>query len=101
MLTCCQDVHHPQGTGRLVIQDCEVKFDLIIPQDTTRYPYWLFNSKGIHTHPPPPPVRTPEAIVEEIRGAIQKINDPSLSVGNTKPLSTRYEYNANMFKQRS
>ncbi|KAF1970941.1 hypothetical protein BU23DRAFT_570211 [Bimuria novae-zelandiae CBS 107.79] len=74
------DVDHPQGKGKLVRVLCGVTFNIIIPFDLQECPYYLFTSHGIHSHPPPPPTKTPEALTQEIVALIRRANDPSLTV---------------------
>jgi hypothetical protein len=81
LLTCCVDVDHPQGPGQLVRQGCRVTFEIIIPCNLAETPYYLFSSHGVHTHPPPPPHKTPQELKEEITGLIQRMKDPSLTTG--------------------
>ncbi|OJJ78431.1 uncharacterized protein ASPGLDRAFT_182657 [Aspergillus glaucus CBS 516.65] len=51
-------------------------------KDIQKCPYFLFTSHGIHTHPPPPPTKTPLDILEELRRIIQDIKDPDMTTGS-------------------
>jgi hypothetical protein len=81
LLTCSRDVNHPQGKGKLVRMECGVQFDIIIPVHVTPGAQYIFTSHGIHTHPPPPPTRTPEALTQDIVSLIRRVKDPSMTVG--------------------
>jgi hypothetical protein len=59
-------------------QHCDVDFNILIPQDIERNPYILFTSHGTHTHPPPPPSKTPPQIWAEIQQLVQRLQDPDL-----------------------
>ena len=54
----------------------------MVPVDITRCPYLVFTSHGIHKHPPPPPSKAPERILQGIKKIIQQIRDPTLTTGN-------------------
>lgn len=60
---------------------CSVKWNIYIPFDPIRVPYLLLTSHGTHQHPPPPPRKTPKAIVDGILEVLKKINDPDLTTG--------------------
>ncbi|OJJ78603.1 uncharacterized protein ASPGLDRAFT_1510767, partial [Aspergillus glaucus CBS 516.65] len=47
--------------------------------DINECPYILFTSHGIHQHPPPPPSKAPERILQGVKRIIQQIQDPSLT----------------------
>lgn len=81
LLTGSLDVSHPSGHGNLVIYPCEVEIDILIPEDLKATPYYLFTSRGVHTHPPPPPHRTPEAVTKEIAALVQRMSNPTLTLG--------------------
>lgn len=67
--------------GDLINQKCQVAFNIIIPENIERCPYFLFTSHGIHMHPPPPPTKTPLILLEDIRRIIHEIRDPDLRTG--------------------
>src|SRR5690242_1657098 len=74
---------------------CKVQFNIIIPVYVNECPYYTFTSEGVHTHPPPPLSRTPEALSKEIVSLIHRINDPSMTVG-MKVSQTRCGHVTNM-----
>lgn len=66
MLIIYLGILHSHGQGKLVHQDCDVKFHWLIPQDLKNCPYLVFISYGTHTHPPPPPDKLPKDIVNDL-----------------------------------
>lgn len=40
----------------------------------------LFTSHGKHTHPPPPPTKPPQEILQEIQDLVRAMRDPDLSL---------------------
>ncbi|KAH9878201.1 hypothetical protein J1614_003418 [Plenodomus biglobosus] len=56
--------NHPQGRGKLVWATCNVEFDIIIPVDLVKCPYYIFTSTGTHVHPPPPPTKPIDSPLE-------------------------------------
>lgn len=56
-------------------------FTALVPVDINECPYILFTSRGIHQHPPPPPSKAPERILQGVKRIIQQIQDPSLTTG--------------------
>lgn len=74
-------VDHPQGQGQIWIQSCEVIFNVFVPKDMDITPYIIWISHGRHSHPPPPPTRSPQQYVTEILSILRRINDPSLTTG--------------------
>lgn len=81
MLIRFLDHDHPQGFGQMVGMPCKVKWNIYIPFNLEQIPYILITSHGIHEHPPPPPRKTPRAIVEGILDVLKRINDPNLTIG--------------------
>ncbi|KAF1811308.1 hypothetical protein P152DRAFT_68557 [Eremomyces bilateralis CBS 781.70] len=73
-------VDHTQGQGKLVSLPCQVLFTVFQPLDMDRTPYLVWVSSGTHSHPPPPPTRTPQQYLEQILQVIQRINNPSLTL---------------------
>ncbi|BCR91198.1 uncharacterized protein ACHE_70041S [Aspergillus chevalieri] len=73
------DRDHLQGPGRLQHTSCGVIFTALVPVDINECPYILFTSHGIHQHPPPPPSKAPERILQGVKRIIQQIQDPSLT----------------------
>jgi hypothetical protein len=75
-------VPHPQGHGKLKKVPCKVVFDILVPIDPQACPYYIWASKGIHTHQPPPPIKTPGQILQGFVAVIKRQIDPNLSPGN-------------------
>jgi hypothetical protein len=73
-------VDHEQGQGQMKVIPCDVQFNQFIPIDLGSTPYIIWVSHGKHSHPPPPPTKTPEQYLNEILGIIRRINDPSLTL---------------------
>jgi hypothetical protein len=59
-------------------QPCTATFNIMIPSDLEAFPYYLFTSTGIHTHPPPPPAKIPGEIADEISYIIRDMQNPDL-----------------------
>ena len=61
-------IAHPHRIGNIIKQEsiihksCGVKYSKFIPLDLEKYPYVILISKGIHSHPPPPPSCVPSTI---------------------------------------
>jgi hypothetical protein len=70
-----------QGPGKMIQNqiNCKVTFNLFRPKDQEEYPYIIWTSHGIHTHPPPPGTRTPKEYIQGLIRIIQRINDPALT----------------------
>lgn len=71
---------HLQGQGNLIHKSCSVVFTVLIPEAYESGQYILFTSHGEHSHPPPPPKRTPADIAEEISQVVRRLNDPDLTL---------------------
>lgn len=74
---------------------CDVAFNALIPVDLNQCPYILFVSHGVHKHPPPPPTKAPERILQAITQIIRRLRDPSLTT--SKWLRTGYLLHLNWF----
>ena len=61
--------------------ECNVEFQLFVPEDLSDCPFIIWVSTGVHTHPPPPPTATPEVLIKGLIDTIQKIPDPTLTTG--------------------
>lgn len=83
VLTRSQDVDHPQGKGKMLRLPCQVEFNIIIPTNLELYPFYLFTSHGVHSHPPPPPTKHPKVLAQELLYLIAQANDPSMTVGKS------------------
>jgi hypothetical protein len=71
---------HPQGQGQIQQRPCKVVFNIFRPINLQETPYIIWVSSGLHSHPPPPPSRTPDQYLKEILQVIQRIQDPSLTL---------------------
>ena len=60
---------------------CNVIFTALVPVDIEQCPYILFTSQGVHIHPPPPPSKAPERILQGVKQIIKEIQDPTLTTG--------------------
>jgi len=63
--------------------------------DLHRNPYIIFVSKGIHTHPPPPPVKTPQQIANDITEIIKATSTINLTAGKYKSYLNHIQTNLN------
>jgi hypothetical protein len=97
------DRDHPQGSGRLKHTPCDVIFNALIPVDISQCPYILFISHGVHKHPPPPPTKPPERILQAVKQMIQQIQDSSLTTAQflRSPQLEAFcqQYNASTFAE--
>jgi hypothetical protein len=64
------DSMHLSGVGQLQSRSCDVKYDLYIPRDWRRFPFYMLVSRGSHSHAPPPPTKLPYEIGQQIAEAI-------------------------------
>jgi hypothetical protein len=74
-------VDHHQGQGKLAAWECDVQFVFFEPEDLQETPYLLWVSYGSHTHLPPPPVKTPKDIFDDVVAIVRRISDPALTTG--------------------
>jgi hypothetical protein len=88
-------VDHPQGQGHILTQPCQVTFTVFVPKNLDETPNIVWVSHGCHSHPPPPPTKSPQQYLDEILGIIRRINDPSLTTGTTLFI-TIYKHVANI-----
>lgn len=72
-------IDHPQGYGKLIKVSCDVIFEYIIPIDINKTPWILLVSTGIHSHQPPPPVKTPIAILNGLIKVIKRLSSPVIT----------------------
>lgn len=72
-------ISHPQGYGKLQKISCQVKFEYIVPLDINKTPFVIFLSKGIHTHQPPPPIKTPIEILTGVIQVIKRLATPTMT----------------------
>jgi hypothetical protein len=79
----------------MVIKPCEVTFHILIPQSLEQIPYILLLSYGKHIHPPPPPNVTPKAIADGLIQLLERMQDPTLTLGMFRMRSERL---SNLFR---
>ncbi|RHZ86523.1 hypothetical protein Glove_50g13 [Diversispora epigaea] len=61
--------------GSIIQKTCNVKYSKLIPLDIKKCPYIILVSRGIHSHPPPPPNRVPITIRDRLQELIHQAND--------------------------
>src|ERR1044071_6403770 len=67
--------------GSLIIhKPCQVRFYCITPVDLEKCPYIVIISKGVHAHPPPPPIKIPINLVEDLKSIMNDENLLNLTV---------------------
>lgn len=54
-------------------------FNIIIPLNTSRTPYMVIVSTGVHTHIPPPPWLVDQDHIEDILNVLQPILYPGIT----------------------
>ena len=69
----------------MILQGCEVKWNIYIPIQQENTPCILLTSHGTHLHAPPPPKKTPRALIKGILNVLRKVDDPTLTPGK-KPV---------------
>ncbi|PKY61969.1 hypothetical protein RhiirA4_432188 [Rhizophagus irregularis] len=80
---------HPHRAGNIIKQGaitqktCGVKYFKIIPHDIKSCPYVILVSKGIHSHPPPPPSCVPLTIRSRLQELIHQANDNNVDATPT------------------
>jgi hypothetical protein len=60
---------------------CGVHFHWLTPRNLVKYPFFLFLSTGIHTHPPPPPSCTPKKVMQDLTELVREMQYPGLTPG--------------------
>ncbi|PKK63721.1 hypothetical protein RhiirC2_716774 [Rhizophagus irregularis] len=70
--------------GSIIRKICGVKYTKIIPHDLEKCPYIILISKGIHSHPPPPPSHVPVTIWDRLQELIRQANDDTVDVTPTR-----------------
>lgn len=73
------DIDHPQGPGDLIQDECNVEFNVIIPDNLETTPYYVLTAIGEHTHIPPPPSVVLGADVKDILKVLRPILTPGLT----------------------
>ncbi|RIB09087.1 hypothetical protein C2G38_297643 [Gigaspora rosea] len=79
--------------GKIVNKgSCPVKFYHIVPENLTECPFIIMISVGIHNHSPPPAVKTPQNIMENLQKIINNEYDLDLTARKllTKPMIKIY-----------
>ncbi|RGB34888.1 hypothetical protein C1646_759990 [Rhizophagus diaphanus] len=66
--------------GSIIRKECGVKYYKIVPADIESCPYIIIVSKGIHTHPPPPPNHVPSAIRSRLQELIYQANTDTMDI---------------------
>ncbi|POG59122.1 hypothetical protein GLOIN_2v1789505 [Rhizophagus irregularis DAOM 181602=DAOM 197198] len=82
----CPHPHRSENTitqGKLMKKLCEVRFSKLIPVDIKSCPFVILISKGIHTHPPPPPNQVPVTIRTRLQELIHQANNDNTDVTPT------------------
>lgn len=83
MIFLLDTVHLFQGlTQRIELKrvSCSVEFKMLTPLNLQRFPFVILISKGIHTHPPPPPSKTPTCIKSELQKLIENAKDQFIDI---------------------
>jgi hypothetical protein len=70
--------------GSIIRKGCDVKYYKIVPADIESCPYMIIVSKGIHTHPPPPPNHVPNAIRSRLQELIYQANTDTMDITPTR-----------------
>ncbi|PKY51330.1 hypothetical protein RhiirA4_546495 [Rhizophagus irregularis] len=78
--------------GLIIHKPCQVRFYCITPLDLEKCPYIVIISKGVHAHPPPPPVKIPINLVEDLQSIMNDENLSNLTARKflTKPTLLTY-----------
>jgi hypothetical protein len=70
--------------GSIVQKKCQVKFSKIVPIDIESCPYIILVSKGIHSHPPPPPNHVPITIRSRLQELIHQADTNTTDITPTQ-----------------
>jgi hypothetical protein len=81
--------------GSIIHKPCQVKFYCITPKDLEKCPYIVIISKGIHIHPPPPPVKIPINLVEDLQSIMNE--EDILNLTARKFLTSKFFDNKKIF----
>ncbi|CAB4396483.1 unnamed protein product [Rhizophagus irregularis] len=74
--------------GKIIKKGCNVIFYKLIPYDLEKTPYVILVSKGIHTHPPPPPERTPQEVTYKLKVMIETAHEDLIDISPRKLISS-------------
>src|ERR1041384_6351977 len=77
-------------TGKLKRKACMVKFTMITPKNLETCPFVVLISRGKHTHPPPPPCKTPTDIQKCLTTMIKNAHEDVMPVTVKGLLSSKY-----------
>lgn len=75
--------------GKFIKKGCNVIFYKLIPYDLEKTPYVILVSKGIHTHPPPPPGRTPQEVTYKLKVMIETAHEDLIDISPRKLISSK------------
>jgi len=76
--------------GSIIQKKCGVKYTKIVPLDIEQCPYVILISRGVHSHPPPPPNRVPITIRSRLQDLIRQANDDTSDVTPTRIVTGNY-----------
>ncbi|KFX86620.1 hypothetical protein V490_09003 [Pseudogymnoascus sp. VKM F-3557] len=89
-------VDHPQERGQLKLYNkCKVTFRLFMPINTEECPYFLWASRGEHSHPPPIPSATPYVTTESSDALVLRKEQLLLYPEGQHIQGLQYEYEQN------
>ncbi|CAG8654372.1 11972_t:CDS:2, partial [Racocetra persica] len=77
---------------KIIQKPCNVKFYHFLPLNLVECPFIVIVSIGEHNHPPPPPVKTPSTIVQDLENIINYENSLELTGRKflTRPMLKAY-----------
>jgi hypothetical protein len=76
--------------AHLIKKTCNVKYYHLVPLNLEDCPFIVIISKGIHEHPPPPPVKTPPNILMQLQNILN--GDDILNLTARKLLTRLYQF---------
>nr|POE50467.1 hypothetical protein CFP56_73885 [Quercus suber] len=79
VVDCGEDQDPNYIDGSMLNIPCGVIFTKLVPLDRKTTPFITFTSHGIHTHPPPPPSKSPAAIRSEMQELIGRCDIGTLT----------------------
>ncbi len=80
---------HVTSTGSYERLGCSVEMAFIVPDDIRIYPWVFLFAKGYHTHPPPPPTKTPQEIFKAITTLMRGHNLLTLTRGTSRLVNSQ------------
>lgn len=72
--------------AKIIRHECHVKFYHFVPANMQDIPFMALVSVGVHTHVPPPPVKTPPNIVAELQKILR--NEDVINISTQKLLTS-------------